>query len=226
MKRASRFFGETDRQAIARAVSTAEQKTSGEIVPVVTTTSGRYDRAEDLFGVVMALVALAVVWVLFQDVRPVQGDWASGQQMVLGLLPVLLIVAAGFVGGGALSTWFPTLKLPFLTTREMQEEVERSAAEAFYRFRVRRTAEGTGVLIYVSFFEGMIRVMGDETIGAKLSQSHWDEVRDIVATGLRSGRPAEGLQKGIERCGELLAEHFPIQPGDVNELANELHIID
>ena len=226
MKRASRFFSEADQATISEAIAAAERRTSGEIVPVVATDSGRYDRAEDLFGAVVALVALIVSWILFQEVRPVEGDWASGQTIVLGLLPLVLIVVIGFTLGTLLGTRLPALKLIFLSNREMKEEVERSASEAFYRFRVRRTAGGTGVLIYISLLERMVRVMGDEAIAAKLGQGDWDEVRDLVIDGLRNGRPTEGLQKGIARCGDRLAEHFPIQPGDENELTNELRIID
>jgi putative membrane protein len=226
MKRASRFFSDADQASISEAIAAAEGRTSGEIVPVVATDSGRYDRAEDLFGAVVALVALIASWILFQGVRPVEGDWASGQTIVLGLLPLVLIVAVGFALGALLSTRLPVLKLAFLSGREMQDEVERSASEAFYRFRVRRTAGGTGVLIYISLFERMVRVMGDEAIAEKLDQGAWDEVRDLVIDGLRNGRPTEGLQQAIALCGDRLAEHFPIQPDDVNELTNELRIID
>ena len=29
---------------------------------------------------------------------------------------------------------------------------------------------------------------------------------------------------GIEQAGKILAAHFPIQPGDVNELSNEVRL--
>ena len=43
---------------------------------------------------------------------------------------------------------------------------------------------------------------------------------------MKSGRAAEGLVQAIRKSGELLAGHFPIQPGDVNELSNELVLLD
>ena len=226
MRRASKYFTETERDSIAAAVRDAETKTSGEIVPVLATASGRYDRAEDLFGLAFAIAVLVVCWILFQEVRPVEGDWASGQRLALGLIPVLLIVFVGFSLGAALSTWLPGLKLPFLTRREMEAEVERSAAEAFQRFRLRGTAASTGVLIYVSLFEHTVQVIGDDAIASKLSQDDWREVRDMVIEGIRSRRPADGFRQAISRCGELLARHFPVEPGDVNELTNELRIVD
>lgn len=226
MKPASKFFSEDERRAIASAVAEAERHTSGEIVPVVATASGRYDRAEDLFGVVGALLALAVAWILFQDIRPVAGDWASGRTLTLGLLPLLLIVAGGFVLGTVAATFLPVLALPFVTEREMRKEVERSAAEAFHRFRVRKTAAGAGILLYVSLHERMVRVLGDDAITEKLDQNDWDAVRDLIIDAIRANRAAEGLSQAILKCGELLSRYFPIQPGDVNEIGNELRIID
>jgi len=108
----------------------------------------------------------------------------------------------------------------------MREEVERRAAEAFQKFRVRGTSGATGILIYVSIYERMVRVMGDDSISAKLDQGAWDEVCRIAMDGLKSGQPAQGLKNAIAKSGELLSKHFPIEPGDENELANELRIID
>jgi putative membrane protein len=72
----------------------------------------------------------------------------------------------------------------------------------------------------------MVWVVGDQAIAEKLDQSHWDGVKDLVIDGLRKNTPAEGLCAAIKRCGELLAQHFPIAPDDVNELSNDLRLID
>ena len=226
MKRASEIFSEEERKSIAAAVSEAERQTSGEIVPVVASASGRYDRAEDLFGMAVALLALALVWIFFQDILPVAEDWESGQRLVIGLAPILLIVLGGFLSGAVAATRIPALRLPFIAKKEMNEEVERGAAEAFHRFRVRTTNEGTGVLIYVSLFEHRVRVIGDDAISRKLGQSDWKEIRDLVTNGMRSGRAAEGLVAAVKRCGELLGKHFPAKSGDIDELHNELRLID
>lgn len=226
MKRASQFFSEDERKMINQSVEEAESNTSGEIVPVVATASGRYDRAEDLFGLLFAMTLLVICWVFFQKIRPIEGDWTSGQTLTLGLIPILFIVGGGFVLGAVLATYFPFLRLPFITAQEMREEVERRAAEAFHHFRVRKTTASTGILIYVSLYERMVRVLGDDAINEKLEQKDWDEVCRLIVEGIRSKRAADGLRHAILKCGELLSSHFPIQPDDVNELSNELRIID
>jgi len=226
VKRASQFCSAEEQQMIEAAVGEAEEKTAGEILPVVATASGRYDRGEDLFGLVLALVALAGAWWLFQDIEVTQADWAVSYSIALGLASVLAIVLIAFLFGAVAATFVPALRLPFISRREMETEVERSAAAAFQRFRVRGTTRGTGILIYVSLYEHMVRVLGDDAITAKVSQADWDAVCTLAVDGLRTGRGAQGLAAAIRKAGELLSRHFPNQPGDRNELANRLQLID
>ncbi len=224
MLKASTVFSDQDRRRVEAAVVDAERTTCGEIVPVVATVSGRYDRAEDLFGLLSGLFALAVVWAVFQGVSQV--PWANGHAPTLGLVPIIVTVAGGFVLGAALATRLPLLRLPLIPRSEMREEVERGAREAFQRRRIRSTAGGTGVLIYVSLYERMVRVLGDDAVAARLSPEDWQGVCDLVVQGMKNRRAAEGLEEGIRKAGELLARDFPIQPGDVNELANKLVLLD
>jgi putative membrane protein len=225
MKKASAWFTESDRKALAEDIARAESATTGEIVPVVATTSGNYDRAEDLFGLVFALISLSVYWLL-RGVAPFGSKWSSGPAEGLSLPVVLSIVVVAFIVGAVLATAIPSLRTPFIPKSEMGKEVERRAAEAFHRFRIRNTAGATGVLIYVSLFEHAVRVFGDNAINEKVDQKTWQEICDLVVDGIRKGEPAGGLSAGILRCGEVLARHFPIDPGDKNELVNTLHLID
>ena len=146
--------------------------------------------------------------------------------MTLGLLPVLAVIIAGFALGAAAATRFPALKLPFVPKKEMELEVERAAAHAFRRFRLGRTRDGTGILIYVSLLERRVRVEGGGAIVDKLSHRDWEQVCAAAIDGLGAGRPAEGLARAIEAAGQLLARHFPARPDDLNELKNELCLID
>ena len=224
MKTAGTLFNEQQRQLIAAAVTEAEKGTAGEIVPVVATVSGRYDRAEDLFGLLLGLVALVVIWVLFQDTT--ETAWVAGHTPTLGLAAVIAIIVAGFLAGASLATRFPVLRLPFIPPREMRQEVERRALEAFQRYRIRTTRGGTGVLIYVSLYEHMVRVVGDDAVKEKISREDWEGICRQVVDGMKADNAAQGLALAIRQSGELLARHFPILPDDRDELSNELILID
>lgn len=226
MKTASEWFTDADRATVTGAVAEAEKKTSGEIVPVVATASENYERAEGLGGIAAALAAVAIAWRGFQDVTPVQGDWTSGWDIRLGLAWILAIFAAGYVLGSLGVRAVPALKRMLVGRGRMQAEVTRSAAAAFERCHARGTKSATGVVIYVSLFEHMVAVLGDRAISEKVTDADWQQVCDTVVRGMRAGRPAEGLAEGIAQCGDLLARHFPVAKGDVNELTNELRLID
>jgi putative membrane protein len=224
--KASELFKEADRRRISEAITAAEARTTGEIVPVVAGASGRYDRAEDIVGVVTASVLLACAWALFQGVNAEPEGWAGGGALKLGLPWVLLIVIGGFAVGAAAASRFWALRLPFVPKDEMEEEVDRAAGEAFHRFRLRETAESTGILIYISLFEHRVRVLGDSAISAKLGEAEWRAICDAVTDGLKRGQVAGGLVRGIELAGELLTQHFPADHRNPNELVNELILID
>lgn len=226
MKRASEHFSAEDRKRIEAAIGEAEARTSGEIVPVVATASGRYDRGEDLFGVVCAVAALAVVWWRWQGIVITHTEWAVGYDLTLGLGWIVVTVLGAFLIGTIAASYVPELRLPFVSRSEMEQEVERSAAAAFQRFRVRRTAGGTGVLIYVSLYERKVRVLGDDAINAKVTQADWQTICNHAVEGMRHGRRAEGLANAIREAGELLSRHFPRQADDRDELGNELRFVD
>ncbi len=228
IKKASSYFSTEDRNAIADAVAEAEKKTSGEIVPVAATVSGRYDRAEDIFGFLFALAFLAGAECLSTNLLAGTWQWGSGPSDSGGLplIYTVVVLIVGGILGTALATFFPVLRQPFIPKEEMVEEVERRAAEAFQKFRVRKTQGAKGVLIYVSVYERMARVMGDDAIVEKLDQKVWEDICALVVRGMRDGKPGEGYKQAIIKCADVLEPHFPVQPGDVNELSNELRIID
>ncbi|MFZ2633965.1 MAG: TPM domain-containing protein [Desulfosalsimonadaceae bacterium] len=226
MKKATKLFTQDEINAIEAAVTQVEKMTSAEVVPVVATASGRYDRAEDIFAFLLSLLVLGCAWGGFQGIHPSAAEWSGNPAFRLNLPLVLTILVATFFTGIILASRFPMLRLPLIAKREMQEEVERRARETFQRLRIHGTQNAAGILIYVSLFEHMVHVVGDDTINAKLSQTDWEALTEIIISGFKSGKPMEGMRNGILRCGELLARHFPLEPGDRNELANKLYLID
>jgi putative membrane protein len=224
MKSTSAFFTEADKKMIAEAVASAESMTSCEIVPAVATASGRYDRAEDIFGLILSLVLLSVYWFFFQ--APPEADWGAGAAALPPLWPVLVIVIAGFIAGASLATMFPVLRLPFLAKQEMKEEVERCAMETFKRQRIRATENSNGVLIYVSLYEHMVHVAGDDAVNEVVTAEDLQQVADIVVEGMKHGNPGSGIADAIKCCGEILKASFPYEEGDINELNDGLVILD
>lgn len=219
--RASDLFSRDEITAIERAIEAAEQATAAEIVPVVASASGRYDRAEDLFGLCLALTALTVAWIALDTNGAVTASWAPAG---LGLGTALFIVLGGFIVGAALAARLTVLRLPFISRAEMLEEVARGAREAFQRKRIRATTNGAGVLIYVSVHERLVRVLADDRAAQHLSTAMLEEICALVTDGLKRGAAAEGLSAAIARTGELLATALPAS--GASELPNHLVLLD
>ncbi len=226
MKKASQAFNDSQRAAIEAAITQAELRTSAEIVVVVATRSGRYDRAEDTFGLCLALFAVTVAWMLYQDLHPSTADWMIGNELTLGLLPVLGLFVLWAVIGAAIATRFPILARPFTPRLQAEAEVRRRGFEAFHLFRVSRTAGRNGVLIYLSMMEHMAWVVGDDAINDALPNSAWDEATAALVAGMKRSDYAQGVSDALSLCTAALAEKFPRQPDDTDELPNTLHFLD
>ena len=221
---ASNWFTAEDRRAIADAVAAAERTTTGEIVPVVATASDHYERAEDLVGLVGACVAVAAGWALFQQLTP--GDWGESHELALQLPAILLLLLGGFALGVMLARWLPWLKHLFVARRTMAARVLIAAHHAFDALHVRKTAGGTGIVLYVSLFERRVCVWADRAVAAQVAETEWHETCAILSRALQQGRARAGFVDAIGRCGELLGRHFPAQSRDQDELTNELRVLD
>lgn len=226
MTKASQYLAAADKARIEQAIADAEKQTSAELVVVIATRSGRYDRAEDFFGVVLALVAVAAAWLLWQGLRPAEGAWTSGHELTLGLLPILGLFVFWFLVGAGLATRFPILAHPFIPRAQYEAEVRRRGFEAFHLFRVSNTKGRSGVLIYVSLMEKMAWVVGDDAINDALPQVTWDNATKAVTAGFASGNHADGLAQAVKLCGEALAPKFPRSADDVDELPNTVNVLD
>ena len=225
MKPASRLFDDEQRQRINQAVAAAEAKTSAEIVPVVATASGRYDRPEDIVGLWLGVAAMVVVWLALPKAETEPGSWGG-----LPLWGIIVCVAAaavvGFVVGAAIASHVGWLRRLFTPRRQMRDEVDGSARQGFFDSRVHRTAGGTGLLIYVSLYERMAAVIGDQALVDALGQPALDEMCRQLTDRLRTAGPAEALCETVAAAGDRLAAVLPRAEDDVNELTDGLVTID
>jgi len=224
MTKVSRLFPEADRKRIADAIAKAERKTSAEIVAAVASASGRYDRAEDIVGFLAAVLAVIAGWLAFPAIHSVPA-WGTGSS-ISGLVQVLVLMVAGFAAGSALASRVPVLRLPFIPSKELEEEVHRSAQATFMSSRIRGTAGGTGILLYVSFYEHRVVVLPDDAILEKLPGFDWGKLCGEIVSGLKANRPTDALEQAIASCGEILGAPLPRQDDDRDELSNELILID
>ena len=102
------------------------------------------------------------------------------------------------------------------------EDVLDRAAYWFETLEMHETALRNGVLFYVAFEDRKFAILGDIGINMKVPTGFWDEVRNTALEQFKAGNYAEGLAQGIKLAGKQLAEHFPYQDDDKNELSDEI----
>ena len=207
---AQRFFTTEEQQRITRTVQQVEQRTAGEIVPMVVSASHAYPEAKITGAAVVSLplglIAAFATSALF---------WWPGQVLWLFLVYYLLFFLMGL-----LLMRHPALLRMFIRPERAAEEVERAAVAHFYAEGLQATRDGTGVLLYISVLERRVWILGDRGINERLSPQVWQAFVDRLIQGIREKRQCEVLCAVIDEIGTLLQTHFPPKADDRNELSD------
>jgi putative membrane protein len=211
---------ESDLERIKKAVKNAEEKISGEIVPVIVDRSGDYTIAlykGSLIGASLTFITVVVLdrFVIKDAVNTLFYDPVF----------IFLVVILGGVLGAILPYFSDSVKR-MLVARRYQDLVTRQTAEnAFLEEEVFNTRQRTGIMIFVSFFEHEVIVMADKGISKIVDQKQWDNIVQNIIAEIKNGKIVEGLEKGITQCGEILLEKgFQKRIDDINELRDDLRV--
>ena len=116
------------------------------------------------------------------------------------------------------------MKRNLIPKNRIAEAVHLRSLAAFTAQGLHYTRAHTGILILASLLEHRVEVLADKGINEKVPAGTWNEVVQILTVGLNSGNACDAFCKAIERCGEILSQHFPRPPDDRDELSNKLVI--
>ncbi|MBL1215502.1 MAG: TPM domain-containing protein [Ignavibacteriae bacterium] len=103
-----------------------------------------------------------------------------------------------------------------------KKSVRELAEEEFYKLGMDKTRDKTGIIIYMLLNEHQFYILADSGINEKVEESTWDKVRDEMQLNFKNGEFGKGVVLGVEKVGNILAEHFPIKSDDTNELSNKV----
>lgn len=103
-----------------------------------------------------------------------------------------------------------------------KEDVMDRAAHVFEKLDMYKTDLRNGVLFYIAYEDKKVAILGDAGINAKVPENFWDSVYAILREEFSKANYVGGLQKAINEAGMQLANHFPCQSDDTNELSNEI----
>ena len=100
------------------------------------------------------------------------------------------------------------------------------AVTMFGKLRVWDTARNNGVLIYLLLAEHRIEIVADRGLNRHVDAAQWAAVMERMRAAFRQGAFEQGLNDAIDAVDALLAQHFPLAPGEVNpnELSDRPHL--
>lgn len=214
-----------DRDLVTTAVTAAESRTSGEIVTIVARRSDSYHDVGLSWAAAAVFVALALMAAFPAQLRTILSmlllDWEhelADWKLLMGLL-ALLIVKFLFVR--YLLAIMP-LRMLMTPRATKARRVRRRAILLFRTAAEARTRGRTGVLLYLSLDEHRAELVADSAINAKVAPEVWGEAMAALVTAIRDGRPGEGMAQAVAQIGTVLADHFPREADDINELPDRL----
>ena len=205
--KSDKFFTEEERLRIREATRYVESRTIGEVAVMVVDSSERYIEAEILGGVFLGSLLSLILTVLFFH----SSIWTH--------IPLSFLL---FFPSKYLFQKLPVLKTPFIGLQRKEHAVMQRAVRAFYEKGLYKTRKNTGVLFFLSLLERKVWVLADKGIYEKIDQETLNGFAAMVSQGIRDGRACDALREAIRKSGELLARYFPIAPGDIDELTDEV----
>lgn len=217
----------SDEQAalVSCAVTEAEGETSGEIVPVLADRSDGYTDVALWWAIGLSFTVMSVFVALPTTLTGLLDamaggwahDWTEGEKLATMLGIGLGIFALALLLQAIQPIKFALIPAPVRTARA------RDAAIRHFKVGAERRTHGrTGVLLYVSMREHRAEIVADESIAAKVEAEVWGEAMADMLGEIRQGHLDEGLAAGIRDVGAVLAQHFPRDADDENELPDRL----
>lgn len=100
------------------------------------------------------------------------------------------------------------------------------AVTMFGKLRVWDTEFNNGVLIYLLLAEHRIEIVADRGLNRHVGPAQWQQVMDTMRAAFRRGEFEAGLNAAVDAVDALLAQHFPLRPGELNpnELPDAPHL--
>jgi uncharacterized membrane protein len=207
------YLAHQEAEAIAAQIAGIERRTGVEIVVAIVGRADPYPEARwKAFALAVAFAALLVVAIDLTHV-----DWP----VATILLPaVVAILAIGIVNALAAQFVPPYARL-YVRHNRAEAEVRQYAESLFLSRSMFTARERRAVLLVVALFERRVVAHPDAGLTNRVAGDEWQRIVDPVASGVRAGERAEGIQAGLSALEKLLDEKGFVGTGSVrNALGN------
>ncbi|MBA4394024.1 MAG: hypothetical protein C0407_10770 [Desulfobacca sp.] len=209
--KATHFFTQEENKKITAAIKEIESRSDGEVAVMVVDQSAPYIEAEFLGGIILGGLLALIFSEILVDFFPHDSLWYYIPLCFIFFFPFRWLTAR-----------VPAIKTVFMTVKRKEEMVKLRALRAFYEKGLYKTRHHTGVLFFLSLLERKVWVLADKGIHKKIDQETLNRFAQIVSQGIGENQACQALCRAIEEIGRLLVEHFPVTPGDIDELPDQV----
>ncbi len=209
---------------ITKKVQEAEAKTTGEIVIVSTHQSSTYSFWELLAAVILSAIVFFIL-VPFSDKLALWLNNNSWQYAAWYIPAFYGLISFSIIALGFYFANIPVIDRLIIPKVIQHRFVTSGALKSFTKSNVYCTKEHSGILLYISYLERQVRIVADTGISEKINQDLWNIIADGLAEGIGKGNTENAIIDSIEKCGELLAEHFPAHKENPDELPDRMIIL-
>ncbi len=207
---------------LAEVIQQVELKTSGEVRLLIVHSSAVMGHVFPLLWAMFSATFFLLAYLMhlnevgLTSVAPWSQIFAPAWMGIYGL-------ALSFFLSAVLAR-FDFVKRLMTSTEDMNQQALARAEVEFHREGVAKTRAKTGILLMLSVLEHQAVVLADRGIATHVSQSTWDGVIELILKGAKSGQLSAQMKEALLLCGKLLAEHFPREVTDRNELSNAVMV--
>ena len=200
---------EDEQRQVAKAIETVERSTDAELVTVLAASADDYAYAP--------LIWAGLIGLLLPGLINFYPGWLNANELLLTQMATFIVVAL-------------LCRLPGIVTRLVPTTVRHwragsLARRQFLEQNLHATANGTGVLIFVSEAERYVEIIVDDGIARHVDDMVWRSMVEVFTQKVGEGKILEGFLGCIRSCGEVLSHQVPVtQPR--NELPNRLVVLE
>ena len=195
-----------EKNRIRQAIEDVERQTVGELVTVIARQSDDYLYIPTLWAALIALAVPGVIAYLPFDTLLAHS--------YLTQFTVFIVLAVLF-------QW-PPMKFRLIPRYVKVQRARRLAHVQFLAQDLHHTTQRTAILLFVSVAEHYVEIIADKGINDAVETGTWDNIVNQFVNDVKQGQMAGGFVAAIQRCGEVLIQHFPVTASDKNELPNHL----
>ena len=221
---------QNDHKRIADAITTAEDKTSGEIFCVLAHEVSRYREVPLLWASVAALagppllvllglrrLALADIFTSWTD-----DSLSSVESLIVRALSTYSLLQAGLFLIVALVVSLPKVRRVMTPRFLKRHRVRQLARHHFVASGARLSHAEPHILIYASLQDRQVELVAHQAIHKAVGEGPWNAAVAAVTEGMKQAKPADGFVNAIKICGDALTAHFPSTGPAKNQLSNDI----